>query len=209
MNFLGSMVRVGWWFYLIQHTSKIRYKVATRTVGTTLAELPLGLWVIFFGFCLPLLAMAITTVRFGLFWEAAREAADAACQAQYYADNGTSPGQGAVTVATNTASNVAAMFSGVTVNTVNCYIVATPIVNLANGNASVITGPSTISNPVCLSSPADLTKNIYQIRVDVIGQIQPIFSVAGGLAIPGFTQPASVTVSQFRIYENGPGLSLY
>ncbi len=174
-----------------------------------MAELPVGLWMIFFGFGLPLLLLVSTTLRFGLFWEAAREAADAACQAQYYVDPpNTTSSLGSVAVANNTANNVAALFPGISINSVNCYIVATSLTfsqnNSGTAQTSVITGPNT-----CLGSAADLTKNIYQVRVDVVGSIQPLLSIQGGPPLPGLNQPITITTSQLRLYENSQGLCLY
>ena len=192
---------------------KIRNRTKARKCGTTLAELPVGLWIVFLGFCFPLFVLVSTVIRFALFWEAAREATDAACQAQYYIDPGNSSnGLGSVALATNTANNVAAMFPGLIVTSVNCYIVATSLTyTQAVGQPQGDMTQASVISPAnqCLTSPANPSQNIYQIKVVVSGNIQPLFSMPGGLPIPGLNEPYPVTVSQLRMYENTPGLSMY
>jgi len=174
--------------------------------GVTITELPAGLWIIFVGICMPLLCLVLTTLRYTLFWEAAREAADAASQAQSY----NLSGMGSVSLAQNTAVNVAALFSGVTINPddVQCWIIVTPFANLNTpGNSGP--PPSTVIGPnTALTTPADTSKNLYQLRVDVSGQLQPMLylptSVFG--AIPGLNQPFPVKISMVRVFENPQGL---
>jgi len=183
-------------------------------VGTTIAELPAGLWIIFMGICMPLLCLILTTVRFGLFWEAAREAADAACQAQSYlatspsSSPGAMPQSSSIALAQNTAVNVAALFPGVTINPddVQCFIIVTPLANTGSPNlsqASTVIGPNT-----ALTTPVDTSQNLYQERVDVSGQLAPMLSVPIVLfgAIPGLNQPLPVKISMVRVFENPQGV---
>jgi len=172
--------------------------------GTTIAELPAGLWIIFCGILMPLLCLILTTVRFALFWEAAREASDAACQAQTYI-TGTQSGSppGATTIAQNTAYNVSTMFSGITIDPdtdVNCYIIITP---LASTTSLPPVGPNT-----GLTTVPDPTVNLYQLRVDVTGQIQPILCLSSQMfgSIPGLTMPFAAKLSMVRVIENPHGL---
>ncbi len=96
------------------NNNKIRSK--RRSVGTFIAELPLILWVIFIGIGRPLLSLVLTTVCYGMFVQAAKQAADVAC----------SIGEGTIRKAQQTAVAVASVFPGVTVSpdNVQCFIVA-------------------------------------------------------------------------------------
>jgi hypothetical protein len=182
-------------------------RLSLRMHGTSLAELPVGLWVIFVGIGMPLLCLTLTTVRFGLFLEAARQAADVAAQAQTYvnsvAPDGTS-NLGSVVLAQNQAVTVASSFSGLSINPddVKCWIVITPIATTGSSSSAAF-GPNTP-----LSTPPDPTQNLYQLRVDISGQIQPIVSMAmdGLISIPGLNAPMTVSASMTRVFENPPGL---
>ncbi len=194
---------------------KRRITFPRNIFGLTIAELPAGLWIIFVGIGMPLLCLVLTTVRFGLFWEAAREASDAACQAQSYASTKDSSGDsqaGAIIMAQNMAVNIASMFPGVNISSddVNCYIIITPLANMQavgnpanNNSAATVVGPNT-----ALTTAPDTTLNLYQIRVDVNGKIQPVlplnFRIFG--AIPGLTTYLPVTISMIRVMENPQGL---
>jgi len=96
------------------NNNKIRSK--RRSVGTSIAEFPLILWVIFIGMGMSLLSLVLTTVRYGMFVEAAKQAANVAC----------SIGEGAIRKARQTAVALDSVFTGVTVSpdTVQCLIVA-------------------------------------------------------------------------------------
>ena len=111
-----------------------RKNVRYRLLGTTIAELPMGLWFIFIGIGMPLLCLILNTIRYGLFLEATREAADVAAQAQFYttptsnapltpsAGGSTNTGlpTAAVTLAQNQAVAVASSFSGLSINPDEC-----------------------------------------------------------------------------------------
>lgn len=197
---------MGYWSqYIMFALHKKRSPLRINKHGLTLTEMPAALWVIFVGFCFPLLCLSLMTIRFGFLWEAAREAADVACQAQYYADNGTTSGQGAVTLAQNMAAGCASVCSGITLTGVNCYILVTPT-NSPDAASQQPWGPN-----VCLSTPADPSQNLYQIQVVVSGQIQPIISIPGGMlgSIPGLNQPYPVQVVMSRVAENPPGLNSF
>lgn len=170
-------------------------------VGTTIAELPVSLWIIFIGIAMPLLCLVLTTVRYGLFLEAAREAADVASQAQNYVGSGTGQ-SGAIALAQSQATAVAASFSGLSISPsdVHCWIVITPITT---------TGSSTLIGPdTALAVPADPTQNLYQIRVTVAGQIQPMVSMfEGAFVLPGLNAPIYVATEMTRVCENPTGLT--
>jgi len=178
---------------LVNH-NKIHSKRRLR--GTSIAELPLAMWVIFIGIGMPLLSLTLITVRYGMFVEAARQAADVACSTQTYG-----AGSGAVYSAYNTASSIAAVFPGVNMYDCKCWIIVTPL--YGSGPAQVI-GPNTP-----LTTPADPSQNLYQIRVDLKGYIQPILAMPlpEFINIPGLSIPIDAQVSSTRVFENPPGLS--
>jgi hypothetical protein len=191
---------------MLVQTNKNKIRAKGRLIGTSIAELPVALWVIFIGIGMPLLSLALITVRFGLFVEAAREAADVASQAQNYTGTGQTGQTSAVTLAQDTAVRVASSFSGITLSpdNVNCWIVITPLSAISsNSSSSTVVGPNT-----SLTSPPDPTKNLYQLRVDISGQIQPMLAmpIEGFLNIPGLSSPMPAKVSMTRVIENPPGL---
>jgi hypothetical protein len=183
----------------------LRSCLTKRSSGTTIAEVPLGLWIVFVGIAFPIFVLAMMSVRFALFCEASREAAAAACQCQTFLTNPppapSGPSQlSAVNQALSTAQSVANLFPGVTVGSVQTSIVQTQISN----QASTVYAAGT-----ALSSPADTVANMYQIRVTVSGQVQPIITLPGGFlrSVPGATEPIPVTVTEDRVFENPGGLS--
>src|ERR1700679_894454 len=51
--------------------------------GTTMAEMPVALWLLIL-MCFPLIIVATSSLRFGFFWNAAREAAMQAAKCQTF-----------------------------------------------------------------------------------------------------------------------------
>src|SRR5258708_27980380 len=99
--------------------------------GTTIAEVPLGLWIIFVGIGFPLFILASLTIRFALFYEAAREAAQSASQAQTYFLDAVAPATAlsAVHQPGQTAPQVQNLFSGFNISNTNLYIITPPVSN--------------------------------------------------------------------------------
>ena len=165
-------------------------------------ELPAGLSMMFIGIFFPQLCLVLITVRFTLFLEAAREAGDVASSAQTYMD--TTVSYGAITQARNKVISVSNMFPGITINPdtgVNCYVVTTPLGSTSA--ASVVTGPNT-----ALNTAVDPSTNLYQIRIDITGQISPVVNFPSNIFgnVPGLTSPFPVTTSVIRVLENPQGL---
>lgn len=186
-----------------------------RGKGTTIAELPIGLWIIFVGIGLPLVVLVALTFRFALFWEAAREAAQSACGCQTFFSNPIFPAntQSAINAATAAANTVASTFNGFSLSSTNLYILTT---NAGSTTDIVNTfGPYSVGS----TSPGfviDPDHNVYQVRVVVSGQIQPLLTVpagilcfnsGNGISIPGLTAPIAVSASQERVFENPSGLN--
>jgi hypothetical protein len=175
-----------------------------RRRGTTIAELPLGLWIVFVGIGFPLFILATLTARFALFWEAAREAAQAACQAQTFYSNPPFPATAlsAVNAANSAANNVLSTFPGSSLTQpVQVWIVITPVTN----RGSLI--PSLYGPNMALSA-VDTDVNMYQVRVVLTGKVQPVVTLPipyfGN--IPGLTQAFPTTVAEERVFENPEGL---
>ncbi len=174
------------------------YKARLR--GTTMAELPLVLWVVFVGIGMPLLSLTLITARYALFVEAAREAADAACSCQIFMPAAGSSAMDAVSLAQTTAQTVAATFPGISLNNVTCSIVVTP---LAGGTSTV-----GAANTALISAP-DPSQNLYQLQVNLAGQIQPMLNVPTPefVNIPGLSAPVAANISMTRVFQNPVGLT--
>jgi hypothetical protein len=180
------------------------YGSKRRRCGTTIAELPLGLWIVFIGIGFPLFILATLTVRFALFWEAAREAAQAACQAQTFYNNPPFPATAlsAVNAANIAANNVLTTFPGSTLTQpAQVWIVITPI-----SNRGALT--PTMYGPNMALSSVNTDLNLYQVRVVLTGKVAPLLTLPipyfGN--IPGLTQAFPTTVAEERVFENPDGL---
>ena len=169
-----------------------------RQHGTTLAEMPLALWIIAI-MCFTLLILAVETMRFGFFWNACREAAAQAAKCQTF-QNDSSIGPSAVTTATTWASKATSAFTGLTLNAVHVYILQSDV------NAT-----TTVQNPdsIALATAADTTQYIYEIQVELDGQIEPIVPLGAGVfgSIPGLTGPFPVVVRSQYAAEDPQGLN--
>jgi hypothetical protein len=175
-----------------------------RRRGTTIAELPLGLWMVFVGIGFPVFILATLTARFALFWEAAREAAQAACQARTFYNNPPFPSTAlsAVNAANSAASNVLATFPGSTLTQpAQVWIVITPI-------SSQGTLTPNMYGPNMALSAVNTDLNMYQVRVVLTGKVQPLFTLPFSYFgnIPGLTQAFPTTVAEERVFENPEGL---
>lgn len=166
--------------------------------GTSLAEMPVALWLIII-MCFPVLIVATATLRFGFFWNAAREAAMQAAKCQTF-QNDSAVGISAVNTADLWATKATSGFPGITVTPpVNVYIVQT----------NVISGVTTKNTSrVALPAAADTDNNIYDIQVEINGQLEPLIRVPmGGMTIPGLTDPFPIVVKSQYTAEVPQGLN--
>jgi len=140
-------------------------------------------------------------MRFGFLWNAAREAALQAAQCQTF-QNDSSIGVSAVNTADLWATKATAGFQGIAiVPPVNVYIVQTNVQSGATTRGTSRTA---------LSAAADTDNNIYDIQVEINGQIQPLVTVpfgGGGINVPGLTAPFPVTVRSQYSAEVPQGLN--
>jgi hypothetical protein len=169
-----------------------------RTSGTTIAEMPVALWIIVF-LCFAMLVFACQTVRFGFFWNACREAAQQAAKCQTF-KNDSSTGPSAVNMATTFATQAASSFSGLTITAIEVHIMST---NVTSGLSTQY--PSDQQLPAA----ADTTQNIYDIQVVLKGQVEPLIrDTFGGLInLPGLSAPIPVVVSSQYNSEVPQGLN--
>ncbi|HEY9731032.1 MAG TPA: hypothetical protein V6C89_03920 [Drouetiella sp.] len=166
--------------------------------GTTLAEMPLALWIIIVGICFPILMLAIMTVRYGFFWNACRQAAQQAAKCPTF-QNDSSQGKSAVNTADTVASMAASSFNGISiVNPVHVYIVQTDV---SAGSTS------TNADRQMLAAAADTDKNIYEIQVSLDGLVAPIVPISTFGNIPGLTSPFPVNVKAQYSCEVPQGLN--
>ena len=171
-----------------------------RNHGTTAAELPVALWLII-AISFPLLILATTSLRFALFWNASREAAQraASCQTVQF----DSPvGPSSVNSADLWAQKATAAFGGFQLSEpAKVYIVETDV-----NSGTTITHPSRTK----LASVADIENKIYEIQVELNGQVDPIVTfpgIQGMVNIPGLTGPYPVTVRSQYSCEVPQGLN--
>lgn len=182
-----------------------------RRNGNTIAEMPLALWFIFLGFGFPLLVLGSLGIRFGLFWEAAREAADHACIAQtfqFVPDDGTglyTNAQSAVQAATTQAQSVLSTFPGC------ATLIQPPEIYIGSTQIGTTTTNWLVSTPNTKLNPSQLQTDtyVYSIKVILTGQVNPLITLNLPLlgSIPGLTKGFPTTVSEERIFENPNGLS--
>jgi len=175
-----------------------------RRAATTMAELPLGLWIVFVGIGFPLFILATLSVRFALFWQAAREASQAACQAQTFYNNPPFPAKAlsAVNAAGATAQSVLNTFPGCKLTQpVQVWIVITPI------SSSGMLPPSLYGPNMALSA-VNTDLNMYQIRVVLTGKVEPLITMPLAYFgnIPGLTQAFPTSIAEERVFENPDGL---
>lgn len=167
-----------------------------KAKGSSLAELPLALWLIFGLMMMPMLSMATLTLRSALMNVTVQNAAQAAAKAKTFA-TGTSEKPSAMQIAEETIRNSVATFPGLRVTSINCAIVTTAI---APGSLPVRSGK--------LTTPADSSRFVYQIETVAQGQIEPLFKISPGLFgnVPGVTAPLVVSYVARQMAENPQGL---
>jgi uncharacterized MAPEG superfamily protein len=181
-------------------TERIRF----RKAGTSIAEAPLALWIIILAMLFPLLILVMTSVRFGFFWNAARDACKQACQAQRFESMAAPDGTSAVEIANSVAAAAAGSFSGITIVSTQVFIIRTDLTTGVDQKMPVnlkLTFPD---------APPDPDKYYYAIQVELDGNIEPLINHPGltqsGPSIPGLTTAFPVSVSSQQPFENIQGL---
>lgn len=176
--------------------------ISRRTVGATLAELPLALLIvlIFGGF--PFIALCSITLRSTFVHLASFEAARAAAAARTFQTSEAGYGS-AVREASEKVSFVLDHFSGIKLLKQSGQVAKTVIVVTELKNPQ---NTQTFESP--LPPPVLTNKYLYQYQVTVKGEVEPIVHYSGGLLgnIPGFSAPIPVTVTSTAFCENPGGL---
>jgi hypothetical protein len=172
----------------------------SRKRGTTIAEMPAALWLLIL-MAFPMIIVATSALRFGFFWNACRESAMQAAKCQTFLTS-TSVGPSACSTADAMSAQAAGAFTGITIiPPVNVYIMST------NVNTSTTTKGATRTP---LAAAADTANNIYDIQVEINGQVEPLIRVPfAGLqgAVPGITGPYPVVVRSQYTSEVPQGLN--
>jgi len=163
-----------------------------------MAEMPVALWIMIL-MVFPLLIFATESLRFGFFWNACREAAQQAAKCQTFQVDSSS-GPSSVTVANQWATKATGAFSGLTLTTVNVFIVST------NVNSQTTTKSP---NGQKLPAAADIANNLYSVQVELDGQIAPLVSGFQSVfgPVPGLTGPFPIIVRSQYSSEVPQGLN--
>jgi hypothetical protein len=178
-----------------------------RSRGTSMAEMPMALWLMVMCIAFPLIILVTMSIRYGLFWNAAREAVQKAAQCQTYQIDppATIGGSSSVNTAQQVTAQACASISGISlVSPAQVYIVQVPLATAGASGSSTSIGPNTK-----LTGPADCDNYIYQLQVILKGQIAPLVPLPVGVfgPIPGLTMPFPITVKAQQQVEDVQSLN--
>jgi hypothetical protein len=165
--------------------------------GTSLAELPLVLWLIFVFLLMPMLSMATMTLRSALLNAVVQNAGSAAAKARTF-EVGTTDKPSAITIANRSIVDGVKLIPGLSMRNVNCGIIETAV---ANGT------PQRRSTK--LDRPADTSITVYQIETTATCQIEPLIKISPAICgvIPGVSAPLTVSYAARAMAENPQGLN--
>ncbi len=162
-----------------------------RRRGSLMAELPIALYLLIFGFAIPAIGMAALGARVAMLFVVSRNACNTACKATGY------------TLGASAAA--AAQARGVTTfpyisGTGTLQIIAYPV----SGNGAVTVYPP---GPITQQQIQTSTYTYY-VRWTVLGTIYPLISDSGWLGgkVPGLTGPITMNVVCEDYVENPNGL---
>ncbi len=165
----------------------------TRGTGQVLAELPVMLIVLLFGFTIPLIVFATLGYRAVLLWSATR----AACQVAAKNSNYTSASSAATAaLATQTNAN-----TNIVINSSTVYTVVEPV----NSSGTFFAYPRALASGDT-GYPISSTNYVYFVRLSVTGTIQPLFQdsilISG---VPGLTAGIPLTIASENFLESPNG----
>ncbi len=163
-----------------------------------MAELPVALWFLLCVFTFPFVDLATVAFRASFFMTAAQEAVHQASHCQSFKTSISASSPSAQVEATAEAQTVAGSFTGVTISSVNTYIIAT---NISTLQSTVYSAP--------LTTPANTSTSTYMIEVVVKGEVNPIISYNQSFfgTVPGLTAPIPLTAAAQEFCENPQGLT--
>lgn len=165
--------------------------------GSSLAELPAALWLLFVGMIFPFIGLATLTLRSTFLNTIAKDAAHAAAKAQTFStSSATKPS--AQQIVTDCITQEAAKFAGINVTGHDLHILIT---NIATG--------TTVSQPTKLAAPPDAENNLYSAEVVVKGTVDPLIRVTIPLVsgVPGLDKPLVLECRGCETFENPQGLN--
>lgn len=171
-----------------------------------MVELPLALWIIIVCLALPLMMLATLAIRWGFFWNAARESAQNAAKCQTFLADDPSAGLiSSVNTARFWATRSAQAFTGITLGPIpgqgcQVFILMTDLTGTTSNRPA--------DTP--LGSAADPINNVYTIQVQLSGSFDPLLPMPGGIfgvGVPGLTAPAPVAVLSTAGAEVPQGLN--
>jgi len=172
---------------------------ARRSRGNQLVEFGPTVWIIFILLLFPLIALGTLGLRYAFLAYAARLAASAGAESSTFLSDSNPPSNlSAVNNATKAANLAVSKFSGITLTSVTCYIVVTP---LAGGPAVSQTSP--------LKQAADVNNNAYNFAVALQAQLAPIVpgTEQWSVPIPGVNSPLSTSARAECFFESTQGLT--
>jgi hypothetical protein len=164
-----------------------------RNTGTSMAELPVILFILFVGLLFPLVIYSSIGYRGSILYFAADSAAKKAAKSATYTDASTRAGA--------VLSTCLGPFNGIAVTAPPAIsVMAKPIAG----------GAPTIYTSKLASGSIDTTKNLYFIMSKVDADLSPLVQFGGGwmgMNIPGLTGPFHLTINTQAYSENPTGLS--
>lgn len=148
----------------------------------------------------PMLNLGTVTLRTTFITLAARDAVHRAIKAHSFeADIAGEPS--AKTIARTAAIDIVERFGGVEVRQVVTRIVTTPV----NGTGD----PERHEHPLPASPEPDTKTTVYQLEVEVDGEVAPLLSAGGLFAnVPGLSKPFPFKSLAREIFEDPSALTL-
>lgn len=176
------------------NTHRAAYKAGfRRNSGTSMAELPVVLWILFVGLLFPLLIYSSIGYRGSILYFAADSASKKAAKSATYTDASTRAGA--------VLSTILGPFSGIAVSAPpTISVMAKPIAG----------GAPTIYPGKVAAGAIDTTKYLYFVMSKVDADLSPLVQFGGGwmgMNIPGLTGPFHLTINTQAYAENPTGLS--
>ncbi len=171
----------------------LRPPLRCRSRGTTIAEVPVGIYLLFFGIAIPLMILASVFIRVFLLYSTAQNSCTAAARSITFTDARTR-------AATEFNRNIQS-WPGLT----GTHVFTIQIRNLASGTTTVATAPLPRGS-------IRATENVYLARVVVTGQVEPLLRMEGiwpfnQYPIPGITAPYPLTTAYVSYFESPNGLT--
>lgn len=145
-----------------------------------------------------MICFATIGLRYSFMLNAARQAAHAAVQAKSF-EQSFGQDLSAQAAAQAMATTCCRAFSGVTLNTVTTSIVITPV-----------QGGTPTMQDTKLNSAADEENFLYQIQVQLQGELSPLIPMPSGMfgmRVPGLTEPYPIQTLAREVCENTQGLN--